>query len=128
MCGSCGVSTAYHQMRGRNGTFHRYYYCRNHDPVSAGGKHLRCQERNIRSEELDAFVFGQVRQALLRPEALLAGQHAVAAGQPAPDDELLGAQLDRLERKLQAVDGRLVDLYQSGLIELVEPAAPRQGG
>ena len=123
MCGSCGVSTACHQMRGRNGTFHRYYYCRNHDPVSAGGKHLRCQERNIRSEELDAFVFGQVRQALLRPEALLAGEHAVAAGQPAPDDELLGAQLDRLERKLQAVDDerrRLVDLYQSGLIELVE--------
>lgn len=123
MCGSCGVGTACHQLRGRNGAFHRYYYCRNHDPVRAGGKHLRCQERHIRSEELDAFVFDQVRQALLRPEVLLAGEHAVAGGQPAPDDELLGAQLERLERKIQAADDerrRLVDLYQTGLVELVE--------
>ena len=22
-----------HKMRGRNGTWHRYYYCRNHDPL-----------------------------------------------------------------------------------------------
>jgi hypothetical protein len=37
-------------MRGRNGTFHRYYYCRNHDPLRAGGEHRRCPERNIRAE------------------------------------------------------------------------------
>jgi len=123
MCGSCGVSTACHQLRGRNGTFHRYYYCRNHDPVRAGGEHLRCQERNIRADELDDFVFDQVRQALLRPDMLLAGEHAIASGQPAPDDELLGAQLERLERKLQGTANerrRMVDLYQAGLIDLIE--------
>ena len=110
-------------MRGRNGTVHRYYYCRNHDPLRAGGQDRRCPERNIRADELDAFVFDQLRDALLRPDVLLAGEHAVATRTPAPDDELLGAQLSRLDRKAdaaQAEHDRLVDLYQTGLIELVE--------
>ena len=53
------------QMRGRNGTWHRYYYCHNHDPVRAGGQDRRCPERNIHADALDAFVFGQIRAALL---------------------------------------------------------------
>jgi site-specific DNA recombinase len=122
-CGSCGVGVNCHKMRGRNGTWHRYYYCRNHDPLRAGGEHRRCPERNIRADELDAFVFDQVRAALLRPEVLAAGQATVAARQPTPDDELLGAQLARLQRKLDAAQAerrRLVDLYQAGLLELTE--------
>jgi hypothetical protein len=54
---------------------------------------------------------------------LAAGEHAVAAQQPAPDDDLLAAELSRLDRKLAAIDGerrRLVDLYQAGLLELPE--------
>ena len=42
---------------------------------------------------------------------------------PAPDDELLGAELARLDRKLEATDAerrRLIDLYQAGLLELPE--------
>ena len=122
-CGSCGVGVVCHKMRGRNGTFHRYYYCRNHDPLRAGGEDKRCNERNIRSDDLDAFVFEQVRDALLRPEVLLAGEQAVAKRAPAPDDQLLDAQLARFERKIEATDDerrRLADLYQAGLIELVE--------
>ena len=38
-----------HKMRGRNGSFHYYYYCRNHDPLRAGGEHRRCPERNVPS-------------------------------------------------------------------------------
>ncbi len=123
VCGACGVGANCHKMRGRNGTWHRYYYCRNHDPLRAGGEHRRCPERNIRADELDTFVFDQVRAALLRPQALLAGQAAVTARQPTPDDELLGAQLARLQRKLDAAHAerrRLVDLYQAGLLGLTE--------
>jgi site-specific DNA recombinase len=123
VCGSCGVGVNCHKMRGRNGTWHRYYYCRNHDPLRAGGEQRRCPERNIRADELDAFVFDQVRAALLRPQVLLAGQAAVAARQPIPDDELLAVQLARLQRKLdgaQAERRRLVDLYQAGLLELAD--------
>ena len=42
---------------------------------------------------------------------------------PTPDDELLAAELARLNRKLDATDAerrRLVDLYQAGLLELPE--------
>lgn len=123
VCGSCGVSTACHQTRGRNGTWHRYYYCRNHDSVRAGGDARRCPERNIRAEELDAFVFDQIRDALLRPAMLVAGEHALAERAATPDDELLAAQLERLERKLEAADAehrRLADLYQAGLVEFNE--------
>ncbi|MGH7733201.1 MAG: recombinase family protein, partial [Gemmatimonadales bacterium] len=122
-CGACNVGVSCHKMKGRNGTFHRYYYCHNHDPLRAGGEDRRCRERNIRSDALDSFVFDQVREALLRPEVLLAGESAVTARAPAPDDELLGAQLARLERRSESAEAerrRLVDLYQAGMIDLVE--------
>ena len=70
-CGACGVGTNCHKMRGRNGTWHRYYYCRNHDPIRAGGQEHRCPERNIRADALDEFVFDQIRAsaAATRPAA-----------------------------------------------------------
>jgi site-specific DNA recombinase len=115
-------------MRGRNGTVHRYYYCANHDPLRARGEHRRCPERNVRADELDAFVFVQVRAALLRPQTLLAGQAAVAAQRKPTGDELLSAELVRLERKIEAVFAerrRTADLYQAGFIE--QPELLRRG-
>jgi site-specific DNA recombinase len=126
-CGPCGVGTSCHKMRGRNGTWHRYYYCHNHDPVRAGGQDRRCPERNIRAGALDEFVFGQVRAALLNPALLLAGEQAIAVHAPAPDDQLLAAELARLDRRLEAARGehnRLIDLYQAGLIDM--PALQRR--
>ena len=119
-CGHCGVGVTCHKMRGRNGTCHRYYYCRYHDPLKAGGEHRRCPERNIRADELDSFVFEQVRAALLRPDVLLAGEATVSTRREAPDDELLAAQLARFDRKIESAAAerrRLADLYQAGLIE-----------
>jgi site-specific DNA recombinase len=123
VCGSCGVRTNCHRMRARNGTFHRYYWCRNHDTLRAGGEDRRCPQRNIRADALDAFVFEQVRAALLRPDVLLVGERAVAATSPVPDDDILVAELARLDRKLEATDAerrRLADLYQAGLLDLHE--------
>ncbi len=114
-CDHCGVGTNCHKMRGRNGTFHRYYYCRNHDPLRAGGHERRCPERNIRADELDAFVFEQVRLALLDPHQLAAGEQAMLAGTAPTDDELLEAQHAGLERRIERTEGeraRLVDAYQ----------------
>jgi site-specific DNA recombinase len=122
-CGSCAVSVSCQQMRGRNGTVHRYYWCHNRDTLRSRGEGRRCPERTIRADELDEFVFDQVRQALLRPDVLLAGESALAAYQPAPDDELLGAELARLDRKFEAAQAerrRLADLYQAGLVEMPE--------
>ena len=119
-CGHCGVSVSCHKMRGRNGTFHYYYYCRNHDPLKAGGEHRRCPERNVRADELDTFVFEQVRATMLRPELLLTGEAAVSTRGKTADDELLAAQVARFDRKIElaaAERRRLVDLYQAGFIE-----------
>jgi site-specific DNA recombinase len=110
-------------MRGRNGTWHRYYYCHNHDPLRAGGQDRRCPERNIRADALDEFVFGQIRAALLDPALPLAGEQAIAVHAPTPDDQLLAAELGRLDRKLEAARGehrRLIDLYQAGLVDMPE--------
>ncbi len=128
-CGVCGVGTNAHRMRGRNGSWHRYYYCRNHDPIRAGGADRRCPERNIRAEALDDYVFDRIRTALLHPDTLMAGEQAVAARAPTPDDELLSAELARLDRKITAVDDerrRLADLYQAGLLPL--PEVQRRAG
>jgi site-specific DNA recombinase len=122
-CGACRVGTNCHKMRGRNGTWHRYYYCRNHDPLRAGGEERRCPERNIRADALDEFVFDHVRAALTEPAVLLAGEQAVALTQPIPDDELLAVELARLDRKIDSATAerrRLVDLFQAGLIEMPE--------
>jgi site-specific DNA recombinase len=110
-------------MRGRNGTFHRYYYRRNHDILRAGGEHLRCPERNIRADDLDAYVFTQVRRALLEPSQLIAGEHAVITTIPPNDDDLIGTQFAALERKLEQTElerGRLLDAYQAALLDLDE--------
>jgi site-specific DNA recombinase len=122
-CGHCGVGTNCHKMRGRNGSFHRYCYCRNHDPLRAGGEQRRCPERNIRADELDAFVFEQLRLALLDPHQLAAGEGAVLAGTVPTDDELLEAQLAGLERRIERTEderARLVDAYQAAIIDLTE--------
>ena len=120
-CGPCDVGTSCHKMRGRNGTWHRYYYCHNHDPLRAGGQDRRCPERNIRADALDEFVFTQIRAALLDPGLLLAGEQAIAVHAPVPDDQLLAAELARLDRRLEAArteHNRLVNLYQAGLIDM----------
>jgi site-specific DNA recombinase len=122
-CGVCQVGTNCHKMRGRNRTWHRYYYCRNHDPLRAGGEDRRCPERNIRADALDEFVYDHVRAALTEPALLLAGEQAVTLTQPTPDDELLAAELARLDRKIDSAAAerrRLVDLFQAGLIDMPE--------
>jgi site-specific DNA recombinase len=122
-CGHCGVSVSCHKMRGRNGASHYYYYCRNHDPLRAGGEHRRCPERNVRAGELDAFVFDQVRATMLRPDVLLAGEAAVSTRREAGSDELLATQLASLDRKVEAIAAerrRLADLYQASFIEREE--------
>jgi site-specific DNA recombinase len=118
-CGHCAVGVSCHKMRGRNGSFHHYYYCRNHDPLRAGGEHRRCPERNIRADELDAFVFSQVRAAMLRPDVLLAGEAAISSQREAGSDDLLAVQLARLDRKLESAAAerrRVADLYQANFI------------
>ena len=118
-CAHCQVKLNCYRAR-RNHTTTRYYLCPHRDPWRAGGAEHRCPERRVRADELDTFVFDQVRQLLIRPDLITAGQTAIAAHTPAPDDELLTAQLARLQRRLQNAHterGRVADLYQAGVID-----------
>ena len=121
-CAACGVKLVCHRAH-RGKTTTRYYLCPHRDPWRAGGADRRCLERRVRADELDAFVFDQIRQLLARPDLLAAGETALAEQTPAADDELLAAQLDRLERRLQTTRserGRIADLYQAGVIDSTE--------
>jgi len=108
-----------HKMRGRNGTVHRYYYCRNHDLLRAGARTNAAPS----ATELDEYVFAQVRQALLDPRALIAGEHAVITGTPIDENELIANQIKRITNAVTAAElewTRLLDAYQAGLVELDE--------
>ncbi len=123
VCGACGVHAHVTRAKNKTGAIHRYYRCKRRDPVLAGGQDQRCREAHIRADALDDFVFDQLRCALSRPEVLVAGETALAARTPTPDDELLGATMAHLERKLELAHTerrRLADLYQAGLLEMVE--------
>ena len=122
ICGACGIHTRAQQMTSSTGKIGRYYSCAYHDPVLAGGPDKACRQRRIRADELDNFVYDKVRDVLLRPEVLLAGEAALA-GRHAPHDELLNTQLERLARRVEQADSerrRLADLYQAGLIDTTE--------
>jgi site-specific DNA recombinase len=121
-CGACDICLNSHKLGRNTETVHRYYTCRNTARSGVPGQQ-RCPERSVRADVLDAFVFAQVKAALLRPKVLCAGEAALRAATPSTDDALLAAELDRLARKIEnnrAERRRLVDLYQSGLLELNE--------
>jgi hypothetical protein len=123
VCGHCGIK-AYCQGRrpAAEGEL-RYYVCNRRRALEAGGLERACPQPSTRAEALDSLVWEQLRQALLRPQLLVKGQAALGARTQQPDDELLRAQLERLERRLQGTDTekrRLVDLYQMQAIELAE--------
>jgi site-specific DNA recombinase len=114
-CGHCHVGCSCHNSYGRHGTLTRYYYCRNHDLLRAGSKDRLCPERNIRPNDLDQYVFEQVRQALLAPDQLLAAERAVLTGAP-HENELVAAQLKRPDTAIEAKErerARLLDAYQA---------------
>ncbi len=123
VCGHCGVKTFCqdHWRGARHGL--RYYVCNRRRALDAGGPDRACPQPSTRAEELDSLVWEQVRQALLRPEILVKGQAALGARAGRPDDDLLNAQLERLERRLQQTENerrRVVDLYQLQAIELAD--------
>ena len=123
-CAHCEVKLVCHRAR-RGENLTRYYICPYRDPWRAGGPDRRCPEHRVRADELDNFVFDQVRELLTDPMLIMAGEDAMAQQSPAPDDELLAAQLMRLDRRLegaQAEQSRVADLYQAGVIDDAELA------
>ncbi len=109
-------------MHDRNGTWHRYYHCRNHDPIRAGGESRRCPERNIGADALDTFVFDHIRAAITHLNQLLAGEQPVTRP-PDPRRRTARRRTDPAgpqDRHRLHRTAPLIDLYQGGFIELPE--------
>lgn len=119
-CRVCDLAVSCHRMRGREGTFHHYYYCAGHDLLRARRGIGRCPQRNIRSDELDGLVWEQVRRHLESPPLILAAYARLRAepgrghGVAAQEGRELQKKLGEMERE----EHRLLDAYQAGLIEL----------
>lgn len=124
VCGHCGVKTQCQGHRGGSGgRENRYYVCNRRRSLEAGGPERACPQPSTRAEELDTLVWEQVRAVLVRPDVLLQGEAALDARAPRAGDELLAAQLGRLDRRLQQTETerrRIGDLYQMEAIELAE--------
>jgi site-specific DNA recombinase len=123
-CGRCGVKLNCHRTT-KGPRLDRYYLCPHHDPIRAGGEDRRCSERHIRADDLDIFVFDQVRQLLARPDLLAAGEAAITAQAPAADNEIVARQLAHIDRRIDAATAerrRLADLYQAGVIDTADMA------
>ena len=123
VCGPCGIKCGCSRAATSRGGHNDYYSCAYHNELKAGGPDRRCRERQIRANELDNFVFEQIREAMLCPELLTAGEAALVSREPVPGDQLLDAQLARLGRQLDDSERerqRLIDIYQTGLINLGE--------
>jgi hypothetical protein len=106
-------------MRGRDGTWHHYYYCTGHDVLRARGAIGRCPQRNLRADELDDLVWIEVRRHLENP-ALIVTAHARLQTEPIADD-VVAQDIRDLQKKLAEFDRedhRLLDAYQAGLIPL----------
>ena len=120
-CRVCDLAMSCHRMRGRNGTFHHYYYCAGHDVLYARRAVGRCPQRNLRADELDELVWGEVRRHLEHPALLREGYARLQAQVASPQDDGLADDMRALHKQLTELDReehRLLDAYQAGLVDL----------
>ncbi len=128
-CRVCDRATSCHRMRGRDGTFHHYYYCTGHDRLRARSSTGRCPQRHLRADELDELVWTEVRRHLEHPTLILEAYATLQAEPRLRPDDVVTLEARALEHKLVEMDReehRLLDAYQAGLIEL-QPLEQRQG-
>ena len=120
-CRVCDLAMSCHRMRGRNSTFHHYYYCAGHDVLCARRTVGRCPQRNLRADELDDLVWGEVRRHLEHPALIREGYARLQAQVASPQDDGLADDLRALQKQLTELDReehRLLDAYQAGLVDL----------
>ena len=118
-CRVCDLSMSCHRMRGRDGTWHHYYYCTGHDVLRARGAVGPCPQRNLRADALDDLVWTEVRRHLENP-ALIATAHARLHTEPIAADVVAQDIRDLQKKRAECdrEDHRLLDAYQAGLIPL----------
>ena len=126
-CRGCGLAMYGVTTYGKPGqAVHRYYKCHGKDTV-ARDRACRCTQTPAKVEELDAAVWGHIKSLLEDPATLAAQFEGLARPPGSTDDDRAAVrrwetQLQRLDREEQ----RLIDAYQSEVIDLEELRARRE--
>ncbi len=114
-CEKCGLKCAC--VTDKKNRISRYYYrCEKQGPVWWRD---RCQRTHIRAEPLDDLVWYEVKNHLLNPKLLLKAQTGLTDLRLL-DKSVIGTQILNAKKRLALVQTekrRLIDAYQSGLIE-----------
>jgi site-specific DNA recombinase len=127
VCGECGLrmsciakwSTDKHRQ-------YLYYTCNRRAPVDTG-REERCRARPVRADELDALVWGALREWLQRPEILAIEVQAWRESHEGTVQSVHErARLETARTRLQGQIDRLIDAYQQGALEVQELKARRE--
>ena len=116
VCGICGQP--YYKRTEKNGVKTRgYYYCRGNSLA----KYKKCENKSLRQESVDEQVFNEVLQLLKTPS--LIKQELERRAQEFSNCNELEQHEIVIKKELSKVSDecdRLLDAYQSGVIELKE--------
>jgi site-specific DNA recombinase len=128
-CRTCGLAMfgVTHRATSRNPE-RRYYKCHGRDCIGST-RDEPCPQRMAKAEELEAAVWGHVRQLLADPEALLTQFQSFARQARDGDAEgRAGAEKAAgILRRLTREEQRLLDAYQAGVLSLEELGPRRKG-
>jgi site-specific DNA recombinase len=121
-CGECGLGMdAVRQCSAHKRYEYLYYCCKGRSPLSCG-RLTKCSAHNVRADRLDQVVW-QALCELLRNPRLIPQLHESWAKAKQHSLNSLSAQQEQLlqrQQRLERQDQRLVDAYQTEVINLEE--------
>jgi site-specific DNA recombinase len=121
-CRTCGLAMfgVTHHATDRQPE-HRYYQCHGKDRVVRDRDH-RCPRRAVKADELEAAVWGHIKQLLNDPAMLLEQFEAFArqADDKAADSRAAEQKWEARLRQLDREEQRLLDAYQAEALDVAE--------
>lgn len=127
-CGECGLRmNGFRQLGPSQKGEYLYYGCQGRERVDSG-RATRCPARRVCAERLDQVVW-QAAAELLRQPRVMAQLHASWVSAQQQNRTSLSAQQEQLlqrQQRLERQDRRLLDAYQSEVINLSELQTRRQ--
>lgn len=122
-CGECGCQF-YKRIRKYKGNTKSYYHCRS----ASDNKIAKCSNGEVNQEELDNLVYNEIIQMLqnpfmLREELRRREKESENFGEIEKREIAMKKELEKLTKERE----RLLDAYQSGLLDLTSLSQRAQG-
>jgi site-specific DNA recombinase len=127
-CGECGLGMNGVRLLSKCKKYeYLYYACRGHSPLTCG-RAAKCTAQSVRADRLDQVVWQALRDLLRQPRVIpqLHESWAAAKQQRLTSLSAQQEQLLRHQQRLERQDQRLLDAYQTEIINLEEFKTRRQ--